>query len=208
MCGIVGAVSHAQHRPDPGRGPAAARIPRLRLLRRRRARDGGLRRARSTARVADCERRSRDDQRRRRHRHRPHALGHARRAGGAQRAPALRHGPARAASAGRIALVHNGIIENHDELRAELQGQGLRVRRARPTPRSSPTWSTSLYDGDLFEAVQRAVPRLQRRLRDRGVLPRRAAPRGRRARTARRWSSAWAKTARTSSPPTRWRWPA
>src|SRR6476646_6649884 len=28
------------------------------------------------------------------------------------------------AAAGRIGLVHNGIIDNHDELRAELQGKG------------------------------------------------------------------------------------
>ncbi len=29
-------------------------------------------------------------------------------------------------SRGEIAVVHNGIIENHDELRAELQAQGYR----------------------------------------------------------------------------------
>ena len=29
-------------------------------------------------------------------------------------------------SSGEIALVHNGIIENHDELRAELQAKGYR----------------------------------------------------------------------------------
>ena len=33
-------------------------------------------------------------------------------------------GEANAATAGRVALVHNGIIENHEELRAQLQGQG------------------------------------------------------------------------------------
>ena len=31
---------------------------------------------------------------------------------------------------------------------------------ARPTPRSSPTWSTACYDGDLFEAVKAAVKQL------------------------------------------------
>jgi glucosamine--fructose-6-phosphate aminotransferase (isomerizing) len=33
-------------------------------------------------------------------------------------------GERRRARPGRIALVHNGIIENHDELRAELQAKG------------------------------------------------------------------------------------
>ena len=65
------------------------------------------------------------------HRHRPHPLGHPRRAGGAQRAPAFL-GPGRVrrpAQAGRIALVHNGIIENHEELRAELKAARLRLRQ-------------------------------------------------------------------------------
>ena len=35
------------------------------------------------------------------------------------------------AHAGRIALVHNGIIENHDELRAELVGRGYRSEERR-----------------------------------------------------------------------------
>ena len=49
-------------------------------------------------------------------RHRPHALGDARRAHRAQRAPAR--------LARRRRVVHNGIIENHEELRAELSAQG------------------------------------------------------------------------------------
>src|SRR6478752_1813049 len=40
--------------------------------------------------------------------------------------PHFSHGTGRdaASRAGRIALVHNGIIENHDELRAGLQARG------------------------------------------------------------------------------------
>src|SRR5215218_3902057 len=40
--------------------------------------------------------------------------------------PHFSHGPGKGASAkaGRIALVHNGIIENHEELRASLQSKG------------------------------------------------------------------------------------
>ena len=139
MCGIVGAVSTRNIVPDPHRGPEAARIPRLRLLRRRgapgrRAAPRAQHRARGRAR----SQRRRPTHVQARHRHRAHALGHARRAGGAQRAPALLAGRPPAAEAAtspagrrrgaRIALVHNGIIENHDELRAELEAQRLRVR--------------------------------------------------------------------------------
>ena len=50
-------------------------------------------------------------------------------------------GPVRAlrSSPGRVALVHNGIIENHDELRAALKAKGYvfdsqdRHRSHRPT---------------------------------------------------------------------------
>ena len=50
--------------------------------------------------------------------------------------PHFSHGAnAAEGSAGRVALVHNGIIENHDELRAELQSPAATRSRARPTPR-------------------------------------------------------------------------
>ena len=61
-------------------------------------------------------------------------------------------------SARRLALVHNGIIENHGELRAELQGRGLclhlrdRHRSDRP-PRPRPP----AEDRDLLEAVRATV---------------------------------------------------
>ena len=41
---------------------------------------------------------------------------------------------------GSVALVHNGIIENHSELAAELVGRG-HAWSPTPTPRSWPTWS-------------------------------------------------------------------
>src|SRR5438445_5055106 len=66
----------------------------------------------------------------------------------------------KAARAGRIALVHNGIIENHDELRAELQGRGY-VFASQTDTEVIAHLVDHLYDGDLFEAVQRAVPRLR-----------------------------------------------
>ena len=43
-------------------------------------------------------------------------------------------------TAGRVVtLVHNGIIENFAELKAELTTAGPRRSRAIPTPRSSPS---------------------------------------------------------------------
>jgi glucosamine--fructose-6-phosphate aminotransferase (isomerizing) len=59
----------------------------------------------------------------------------------------------------RIALVHNGIIENHDELRAELTARGYLFLSQTDTEVISHLVD-SLYDGDLFEAVKAAVLRL------------------------------------------------
>ena len=85
MCGIVGAVSDRNIVPVLVQG-----LQRLEY----RGYDscgvavhaGGLKRARTTSRVADLLAQVRDDHIEGTHRHRPHALGHARRAGGAQRA--------------------------------------------------------------------------------------------------------------------------
>lgn len=59
----------------------------------------------------------------------------------------------------RIALVHNGIIENHDELRAELQAVGY-VFESQTDTEVIAHLVNHLYAGDLFEAVQNAVRRL------------------------------------------------
>ncbi len=64
------------------------------------------------------------------------------------------------AAAGRIAIVHNGIIENHDELRAELQQRGY-VFASQTDTEVIAHLVHSLYDGDLLEAVQQALPRLR-----------------------------------------------
>jgi len=60
----------------------------------------------------------------------------------------------------RIALVHNGIIENHDELRAELQAKGF-VFESQTDTEVIAHLVNHLYDGDLFDAVQRATTRLK-----------------------------------------------
>ncbi|AVR94589.1 glutamine--fructose-6-phosphate transaminase (isomerizing) [Pseudoduganella armeniaca] len=59
----------------------------------------------------------------------------------------------------RIALVHNGIIENHDELRAELQQLGY-VFQSQTDTEVIAHLVEHMYNGDLFETVQQAVKRL------------------------------------------------
>lgn len=59
----------------------------------------------------------------------------------------------------RIALVHNGIIENHDELRAELRAFGY-VFESQTDTEVIAHLVDHLYQGDLFEALQQAVKRL------------------------------------------------
>jgi glutamine---fructose-6-phosphate transaminase (isomerizing) len=61
---------------------------------------------------------------------------------------------------GRIALVHNGIIENHEELRAELQAKGF-VFTSQTDTEVIAHLVAHLYQGDLFDAVQQAVGRLK-----------------------------------------------
>ncbi|HSM22667.1 MAG TPA: glutamine--fructose-6-phosphate transaminase (isomerizing) [Rubrivivax sp.] len=60
----------------------------------------------------------------------------------------------------RIGLVHNGIIENHDELRAELRQRGY-VFTSQTDTEVIAHLVHSLYEGDLLEAVQQALPRLK-----------------------------------------------
>jgi len=59
----------------------------------------------------------------------------------------------------RIALVHNGIIENHDQLRAELQAAGY-VFESQTDTEVIAHLVDHMYTGDLFETVQLAVKRL------------------------------------------------
>lgn len=78
--------------------------------------------------------------------------------------PHFSHGPGREepgtpARAGRVALVHNGIIENHDELRAMLKEKGY-VFASQTDTEVIAHLVDSHYDGDLFEAVKTALPQL------------------------------------------------
>jgi len=62
-------------------------------------------------------------------------------------------------SRGEIALVHNGIIENHDELRAELRQKGYAFETQTDTEVIAHLVH-SLYRGNLRDAVRKAVRRL------------------------------------------------
>ena len=77
--------------------------------------------------------------------------------------PHFSHGPgadAYTARPGRIALVHNGIIENHDELRNELKAKGY-VFTSQTDTEVIAHLVDLLYDGDLFDAVKRATLQLK-----------------------------------------------
>jgi glucosamine--fructose-6-phosphate aminotransferase (isomerizing) len=165
MCGIVGAVSTRNIVPILTEG--------LRRLEYRGYdscgvavhQDGGLRRARSTARVAELEAAIATDKV-----HSGTGIAHTRWAThGAPEVhnahPHFSHGPgapidAELATNGRIALVHNGIIENHDELRAELVARGYGFSSQTDTEVIAHLVDF-YYQGDLLDAVQRAVPRLR-----------------------------------------------
>ncbi len=161
MCGIVGAVSK--------RNIVPILIEGLKRLEYRGYdscgvavhQDGELRRARSTARVAELETGVAAD-------HVQGGTGIAHTRWATHGAPAVHnahphfsHGAdARQASAGRVALVHNGIIENHDDLRAELKAKGYRFDSQTDTEVIAHLVD-HLYDGDLLDAVQRATLRLR-----------------------------------------------
>ena len=161
MCGIVGAVA--------SRNITGVLVEGLRRLDYRGYdscgvavhRDGGLTRARSTSRVAELASQVADTQL-------AGFTGIAHTRWATHGAPVTHNahphfsaGPGKsgAKDAGRIALVHNGIIENHEELRAQLQARGYLFESQTDTEVIAHLVD-SLYQGDLLEAVQSAVKRL------------------------------------------------
>ena len=161
MCGIVGAVSTRNIVPILVQG--------LQRLEYRgydscgvAVHTGGLQRARSTSRVAELAAQVAETQL-----EGTTGIAHTRWA--THGAPAVHnahphfsHGPGADAATrpGRVALVHNGIIENHDELRATLKAKGY-VFQSQTDTEVIAHLIDSLYDGDIFEAVQSALGHLQ-----------------------------------------------
>ena len=154
MCGIVGAVAARNVVPDLVEG--------LRRLEYRgydscgvAVHNQGLKRARSVARVAELDQQVRSV-------HFEGALGiaHTRWAthGAPLTANAHPHFSPSETNA-RIALVHNGIIENYEEIRVELQAAGFTFESQTDTEVIAHLIN-HLYDGDLFRTVQKAVKRL------------------------------------------------
>ncbi|PIQ52602.1 MAG: glutamine--fructose-6-phosphate transaminase (isomerizing) [Comamonadaceae bacterium CG12_big_fil_rev_8_21_14_0_65_59_15] len=161
MCGIVGAVSNQNIVPVLVQGMARLEY---------RGYDScgvavyanGLQRARSTARVSELQAQIDST-------HLAGNTGIAHTRWATHGAPAVHnahphfsHGPGADAYSkpGRVALVHNGIIENHDELRAALQAKGY-VFQSQTDTEVIAHLIDSRYDGDLFEAVKAAIGSLR-----------------------------------------------
>jgi glucosamine--fructose-6-phosphate aminotransferase (isomerizing) len=120
---------------------------------------GGLQRARSTARVSELMAQIQTD-------HVEGGTGIAHTRWATHGAPAVHnahphfsHGKGDASQPGRVALVHNGIIENHDELRTALQAKGY-VFSSQTDTEVIAHLVDSLYQGDVFEAFKAAVLQL------------------------------------------------
>jgi glucosamine--fructose-6-phosphate aminotransferase (isomerizing) len=74
--------------------------------------------------------------------------------------PHFSHGRGADIQEGRVALVHNGIIENHDELRASLEAKGYLFRSQTDTEVIAHLVD-SCYNGDLCDAVKACVLQLR-----------------------------------------------
>ncbi len=179
MCGIVGAVSTRnivpilvqglQRLEYRGYDSCGVAVHSASLG----TKQGGLQRARSTARVSELMDQVKAD-------HIEGGIGIAHTRWATHGAPAVHnahphfsHGTGAGAGVykagqdgkdapnkpGRVALVHNGIIENHDELRAALQAKGYEFLSQTDTEVIAHLVD-SLYNGDLFDAVKAAIAQL------------------------------------------------
>ncbi|AYQ28276.1 MULTISPECIES: glutamine--fructose-6-phosphate transaminase (isomerizing) [unclassified Polaromonas] len=122
---------------------------------------GGLKRARSTSRVAELQEQVTNDKL-------EGGTGIAHTRWATHGAPAVHnahphfsHGSGAASQTrpGKVALVHNGIIENYEELRAGLKAKGY-VFDSQTDTEVIVHLMDSLYDGDLFEALKATVAQL------------------------------------------------
>ena len=162
MCGIVAAVSHRNIVPILVQG-----LERLEY----RGYDscgvavhaGGLKRARSTLRVSELMEQVSSE-----HIEGNTGIAHTRWATHGVPAvhnahPHFSHGPKDKTfktNEGRVAVVHNGIIENYEEIKAELEGLGYEFQSQTDTEVIAHLID-SLYKGDLFKALKDALPKLR-----------------------------------------------
>lgn len=151
MCGIVGAVTARDAVPIlieglkrlEYRGYDSAGIAVI---------NGGLRRLRSTGRVAELERLAQ--------------AGHVSGTIGIAHTRWATHGVPSEANAhphvsGGISVVHNGIIENHEEMREKLRGLGYKFVSDTDTEVIAHLVHLHLAQcGDLFDAVRRSLHEL------------------------------------------------
>ena len=152
MCGIVGAVSTRDIVPILVEGLKRLEYRGYDSCGVAVHQQGELRRTRSTSRVAELDAQVAQE-------HIAGGTGIAHTRWATHGAPAV-HNAHPHFSSGRIALVHNGIIENHDELRVELLAKGFKFESQTDTEVVAHLVN-HLYDGDLFDAVQRAALRLK-----------------------------------------------
>ena len=202
MCGIVGAVSTHNIVPILVQGLQRLEYRGYDSCGVAVHQGGELRRTRSTARVAELHGQIDADGV-------ASGTGIAHTRWATHGAPAVHNAHPHFSSGNKIALVHNGIIENHEELRDELKAKGYTFESQTDTEVIAHLVH-HLYDGDLFEAVQRAVPRLKGAYAIAVFCRRRAAPRGGRAR---RLAAHPGRGRRRAAAPTTWRltpwpWPA
>ncbi|MGC8808110.1 MAG: glutamine--fructose-6-phosphate transaminase (isomerizing), partial [Thiomonas sp.] len=157
MCGIVGAVAQ--------RNIVPVLIEGLRRLEYRGYdscgvavyANGQLQRARSVARVAELDAQTHDLQAFTGIAHTRWATHGAPTTSNAH--PHFSAGPNKAAESAHIAVVHNGIIENYEALRAMLRSDGYQFESQTDTEVIAHLID-HLYAGDLFEAVQAATRQL------------------------------------------------
>ena len=157
MCGIVGAVAQRNVVPIlieglkklEYRGYDSAGIAVIK---------GTMQRVRSVGRVADLEARTREE-----HTDAPTGIAHTRWAthGGVTERNAHPH-----YSEGgglQVSVVHNGIIENHEALRAELKAKGYAFQSETDTEVVAHLLAAELplADDDLTEAMRRVCRRLE-----------------------------------------------
>jgi glucosamine--fructose-6-phosphate aminotransferase (isomerizing) len=157
MCGIVGAVGQRDITPILLEGLKRLEYRGYDSCGVAVYSDGRLRRARSTERVAELMEQVASE-------HVQGFTGIAHTRWATHGAPATHnahpHFSGRNGTAPRIALVHNGIIENHDELRAELQAAGY-VFESQTDTEVIAHLIDHLYVDDLFTTVQQAAHRLE-----------------------------------------------